>query len=162
MKRYITTTILGLVAVGATALADALPTTVAELQSKMTDAQKAQVIANNIYTDAALYAAVKNAGWVFDGVTLPPRMIAHAQFFQKDYADINELVAAQAIGTAYYKIWVAARVAALGSETIAAYDWLQVQRLKTIEAAVQTSGKKSEFLADLAAQVLAAAKAKQQ
>lgn len=158
--KYITTTILGFVAMASMASAD-LPTTIAQLQNELSDSQKQNIIYGRARTDADFYAALKNAAWTFDGVTLPASTVAKLQFTRKDYAQIDEFVAAQVLSVPNYKTYVAAKVAALGSDTIAAYNWLQSQKLKVIQANVASSEEKAAFLSDLAAQILSAAKAKQ-
>lgn len=155
MKNYIITTILGLAAVASTAFS-ALPASFADIQNSLSDAQKVAIVASQMNADATLYTAVKNAGWVFDGLALSPKQIVLAQVLHGDYTEVNELDAAKYLSTWHFKMFVGARVAALGDDTIAAYDWLQAQRLKAV-----TSAEKSDWLGDLAAQVLAAAKAKQ-
>lgn len=108
------------------------------------------------------YQSLKAAGYVFDGVTLTEGQVVTLQIRTEDYAAINDLAAAKWLMLPHFKTYVASKLSSIGNDTIAAYDWLQAQRLAVVRS--QTSIKydeKIEFLDTIASQVLAAAKAKQ-
>lgn len=156
---------LGLAVVASTAFG-ASPANIQALRSDyetpaVVERQNQAIIATKAYKDAEFFAALKTAAWTFDGVRITEAQIVTAQVIQKDFEDIDASNAAKYLAVSYYKMYVAAKVAAMGNDTVAAYDWIQAQRLATVQAAVPTSADKDAFLADLGAQVLAAAKAKQ-
>lgn len=145
----------------------------ANAQSTLADLDKpltpAQVLAGNqrkiieaAKVTPSFYQSLKAAGYVFDGVSLNEVQVVSLQFQTKDYSAMNELAAAKWLQLPHFKTYVASKLSDLGNDTIAAYDWLQTQRLAVVRS--QTSIKydeKIEFIDTIAAQVLAAAKAKQ-
>lgn len=163
MKKYITALGLALaLGIGASVAAEpeiTLESLVAKLPDTDKTAAQQKAIANEAYKNPAFYAQLKAADWTFEGVKLVESRILAAQRLNKDWEAISGDGAASGLDIASYKSWVAYHVGQKG-ETLAAYDWLQAQRLAALGAAVPTSGEKVEFLDALAAQILAAAKAR--
>lgn len=163
MKKYITALGLALaLGIGASVAAEpeiTLESLVAKLPEESRTAAQQQAIANEAYKNPAFYAQLKAADWTFGGVKLAEYYIMSAQRYNKDWDAIPSERATRLLDVANYKAWVAWHVGQKG-ETLAAYDWLQAQRLAALGAAVPTSGEKVEFLDALAAQILAAAKAR--
>lgn len=148
----------------ATTVVSGYSQTINELVAKLPPTSELPVQQRAIVTEARanpdFYTALKAAGWKFGGVALTDRQIVSLAFAKADYAAITPLDAARFLQTEQYKTWSAAKVLQLG-ETIAAYDWLQEQRLIVVQAQPKDASAKSEYLVTVANQVIAAAKAKQ-
>ena len=154
------TILIALFAVAVATVASAQ--TLNELVAKLPDndvATQRRAIVQEARTNAGFYEALKAASWTFEGVTLPPSQVVALAFRADDYAAIDPILAARHLSLEQYKRWSAAKVIQLG-ETIAAYDWLQEQRLNVVQAQPKNGAEKDEYLATVAAQVIAAAKAK--
>lgn len=159
MKKYITP-LLGLVlAFSASVQAETLDELVAKLPANKKNASKITAIFTEARNNPTFYDALKNADWTFEGVKLPANCRVLASFARKDWDAISPDDAAKRLTPEQYRTWVAGRVSALG-DTIAAYDWLQAQRLVVVGAANRYTDANVEFVDALAAQILAAAKAK--
>lgn len=163
MKKYITALGLALaLGIGASVAAEPV-VTLESLRSKLTPLQRESVdaaaIMTECYSNPAFYQQIKAAGWIFEGVKLQDYQVASVAARVSDWDAISPTQAAQWLPIPSYKSWVAGTLAQKG-ETLAAYDWLQAQRLVALGAAVATSGEKVEFLDALAAQILASAKAR--
>lgn len=162
MKKYIT--LLGLVLAVSSSIAADPAITLDSLKAKLTPAQRESVDSTAIYDEARrnpeFYKSLKAANWTFEGITLQEYQWVNAANINKDYAVINGEQAVRILAVPAYKTWVASLVGEKG-ETLAAYDWLQAQRLIAVGSSASTSAEKVEFLDALSAQILAAAKAKQ-
>jgi len=159
MKKYITT-LLGLVlAFSASVQAETLDELVAKLTPDQKNASKITAIYTEARNNPTFYDALKNADWTFEGVKLPAYYQMLASLARKDWDAISPDYAAKQMDPLKYRTWVAGRVSALG-DTIAAYDWLQAQRLALLGVNDANTPAKVEFVDALAAQILAAAKAR--
>ncbi len=85
--------------------------------------------------------------------------IVTSKCINKDWEAISSDDAAQRLNISNYKAWAAYHVGQKG-DAIAAYDWLQAQRLVLLGVNNVNTPAKVEFVDALAAQILAAAKAK--
>lgn len=162
MKKTITT-LLGLVlAISASIAAEpaiTLDALVAKLPEESRSSTQQQAILNEAYKNPAFYAQLKSADWTFEGVKLKEGHILAAQCVNKDWEAISGDTAARLLNITNYKAWAAYHVGQKG-DTLAAYDWLQAQRLFAVGLNTPLGTTKVEFIDALAAQILAAAKAK--
>lgn len=141
-------------------------TTLADLDQSLTPVQvegaKQTKIIQAARANPTFYASLKAAGYVFDGVKLLDWQVGSLQFVAKDYDAIDSGIAAKHFQLPNYKTYIAYKLGSLGNDTLAAYDYLQSQRLVAVQSQSNSQyQEKLDFLDALAAQVLAAAKAKQ-
>lgn len=159
MKKTIIT-LLGLVlAFSASVQAETLDELVAKLPEDAQTATQQQAISREAYKNPAFYQTLKGADWTFDGVKLAESYIVACKVRNKDWEAISSDEAARLLNVANFKAWVVYHVGVKG-DTIAAYDWLQSQRLGLVGENCPGTAEKIEFIDALAAQILAAAKAK--
>lgn len=164
MKKHITALGLAL-ALGIGASVAAEPITLDSLINNLTPFQRNAPKISAIFLEASkntdFYQVLKANNWTFEGVTLPERYQVNAAFRNKDYEAITPKSALTILNAAQYKPWVVAMIGKKG-DTLESYDWLQAQRLAAVGSSGNQSGAKIEFLDTLAAQILAASKAKGQ
>ncbi|HWL54271.1 MAG TPA: hypothetical protein VNQ90_17660 [Chthoniobacteraceae bacterium] len=162
MKRYITTLCLA-IAVAGSALAE-LPKNVDALVDKLPESYTKTLRANAVRLEARsndeFYSSLKAAGFTFQDVTLSRSWVVGLAFPRGDYDAFDSAEAAKYLSLDNYKSYVAAKLKGMGADAIAAYDWLQQQRLTVVEAAPRDIAEKGEFLAVIADQVIAQDKAK--
>lgn len=156
-------TLLGLVlAVSASIAAEpaiTLESLVAKLPEAARTATQHRAIAAEAIRNPEFYQTLKGADWTFEGVKLNVWDIVKCKRLNKDWEAVSTSEAASHLDLPNYKTWAAYQVGAMG-DTIAAYDWLQAQRLVLLGVNNANTTAKVEFVDALAAQILAAAKAK--